>query len=203
VIDQLIARFAVDDRWKELERLWQLKEIGSRQCLTEELALIRITDAQLEGVLANIRLDPGAIGLLKLLSDFHVPVTVLSDGLDLFIKTILEGHDLCGLDILSNVMVRQGDRICIEFPHGQKSCEVSAGHCKCASACETAVPGRQSIYIGDGQSDLCAARKAGYVFAKAKLAECLDAERIPYRRFSSLEDIRHLLHSHWGKQPNA
>ncbi|HWB54029.1 MAG TPA: MtnX-like HAD-IB family phosphatase [Tepidisphaeraceae bacterium] len=198
VIDQLIYRFSINDSWKEIEKLWVLQEIGSRQCLSDELALVRIDDEQLEVFLNSIQLDAGAGALLKLFKRHDIPVTVLSDGIDYFIKRILERHGIGGLSIRCNKMVRKGEKIGLEFPYQQADCQASAAHCKCASACVLGVTGRKSIYIGDGRSDLCAARKAEVVFAKGELAKCLTKEGRSFYPFATLGDICEVLTAAWA-----
>lgn len=197
VIDQLIFRFAINNQWKELERLWALREIGSAQCLREELALVRITDRELQEFLESIRLDPGVEKLLEVICTGKVPLTILSDGLDYFIHVILARHRISGLDIRCNRMVRSGTSIGLEFPHQQANCQVAAGHCKCASARTTAMPGRTSIYIGDGLSDWCAARTASVVFAKGALAQLMKDHGQAFYPFDILRDVAEVLSEAW------
>ncbi|HEY1685071.1 MAG TPA: MtnX-like HAD-IB family phosphatase [Tepidisphaeraceae bacterium] len=197
VVDQLIVRYSINENWKALEKLWQLKEIGSRQCLSEELAAVRINEADLEKFLKSISLDAGAVGLLELLQRHGVPTLVLSDGLDVIIQTILRHHGISDLPVRCNRMTHRGDQISLSFPYENADCESAAGHCKCSSARACAVAERKAIYIGDGRSDLCAARKADYVFAKGELARCLEADGIHFERYTSLDDVRRTLQIHW------
>jgi 2,3-diketo-5-methylthio-1-phosphopentane phosphatase len=161
------------------------------------LDLVRINDSELEAFVASIRLDPGAIDLFKLIRILRIPLTVVSDGLDYFIHTILARHNVIGADVRCNRMVRNGTSIGVEFPYSQVDCEVAAGHCKCASARAVAVSERTSIYIGDGQSDLCAARNASVVFAKNALADLLSREEKVFYPFDSLKDVAAILVKTW------
>ncbi|MCX7597328.1 MAG: archease, partial [Armatimonadetes bacterium] len=52
---------------------------------------------------------------------------------------------------------------------------------------------RRIIYIGDGHSDLCAARHADVVFAKSHLAEILSAEGRPFLGFENLSQVAQML----------
>jgi 2-hydroxy-3-keto-5-methylthiopentenyl-1-phosphate phosphatase len=104
VLDDLIRTYAVNESWKMIEEQWQAGQIGSRQCLEQQLALVQVDDAELGRYLDSVELDPGAIALLKLLKKFHVPVAVLSDGIDLFIKRILKNHDVAHLPVRSNTI---------------------------------------------------------------------------------------------------
>ena len=51
--------------------------------------------------------------------------------------------------------------------------------------------GENVIYVGDGLSDLEAARGADYIFATAQLLKLLSTESIPCHNFSDFYDILH------------
>ena len=201
VIDELIRRYAIDDSWKIVEEQWQRGEIGSRECLSREFDVIRVAPAELTAFLAEIPLDPGARELFLLLRQHGVPVSVLSDGVDLFINQILSSAGLGGVTVRSNTIEYRGDRLRLVCPHHVPSCPVGAAHCKCASAQLLMEPGRRSIYIGDGRSDLCAARKADSVFAKGVLAASLASCGTPYTMFDGLAEVSAVLDSAWSGVP--
>lgn len=201
VLDELILRFAVNDSWKKLEREWQNGVIGSYECLTKEFDLLRVQPDQLEAFLDQVPLDPGVGRLLKLLSAFEVPVAVLSDGVDLFINRLLGRLGVGPVAVRANTIAQHGDRIRLLCPNSSPICEVAAAHCKCKSAMMLHQPGRLTIYIGDGRSDLCPARKAGLVFAKSTLAVSLAREAIPYLSFDTLHDVADTLSLMWAEEP--
>src|SRR2546423_5439290 len=63
VLDDLIRRFSIDDSWKMIEERWQAGLIGSRQCLEQQLALLDLSNEELNGFLDSVPLDPGAVNL--------------------------------------------------------------------------------------------------------------------------------------------
>src|ERR1700733_3670212 len=89
VLDELIAQYAEDESWQDIESRWQAGKIGSRECLLREFALLRVTALELDRFLDRIELDPGVERLLRLLERHGVPVAILSDGVDLFIRKLL------------------------------------------------------------------------------------------------------------------
>jgi 2,3-diketo-5-methylthio-1-phosphopentane phosphatase len=161
------------------------------------LALVEVSDEQLTAFLDSIGVDRGAVELVQLLERHEVPATVLSDGIDLFIRHILGRHGLGRLPIRSNTIVRRGKGMELRCPFNNSQCPSAAAHCKCGSAEALRQPQRQTIYIGDGRSDLCAARRADFVFAKGALAQLLAGEGIAFIRFETLADIERLLSSVW------
>ena len=74
-----------------------------------------------------------------------------------------------------------------EFPYRTECGQ--CGNCKAADLFRLREGFRRTIYIGDGHSDLCAARYADVIFAKEALAEdCLKAGR-PFRPFEGFGEV--------------
>jgi 2-hydroxy-3-keto-5-methylthiopentenyl-1-phosphate phosphatase len=198
VLDDLIQRYAVSDSWKLIEERWQAGIIGSRECLSQEFDLIRISKAELVEFLEGIEVDPGLNRLLGTLRRHQVPVHILSDGIEHFIRTVLARNGISDIPIRSNTLAHHGKRLSLRCPHTSDSCSSAAAHCKCSSAEELLQLGRKTIYIGDGRSDLCPSRKAGAVFAKAALAQALTREAIPFTPFVTLNDVSETLEAAWS-----
>lgn len=199
VVDSLVRGFSASDGWQALENAWQAGKIGSRACLAGQFALVRISDARLGSFLDSVTLDPGAPRLLGLLREHGVPATILSDGIDWFIDRILRSHGVQPPRVRSNTLVRSGATWRLECPHSSSKCPVASAHCKCASMERLGTAGRKRIYIGDGRSDVCAARKADVRFAKGTLAASLDDEGLEYFRFGTLHDVCAVLDSAWAR----
>lgn len=204
ILDELLARYAVDDSWQAIERQWQSGAIGSRECLSQQLALIRITPDELSNLLHSIQLDPGVERLMQMMTQLQIPTTIVSDGVDYFIEHMLSRLDPASipenLTIRANTVHQHGDRLDLVCPHLSPTCESAAAHCKCRSAVLMHTPGRQSIHVGDGLSDLCPARRANAVFAKGRLAEALAREEIPYIPFRTLDDVAAALEASWAQR---
>ncbi len=204
VLDEIIRRCAVDDSWKAAELSWQRGEIGSRECLSRQFEVVRASEETVDGVLRMIGLDPGFLPLLALLRSQGVPTAVVSDGADVFIQRLLTIGGVDNLAVRCNRLVRTGDRLSLAFPHAAIDCESSAAHCKCLSMRQLSSPRRvRSIYIGDGRSDVCAARKCDVVFAKQTLANVFAAEQRPFVRYSTLLDVAAILTKAWASSPIA
>ncbi len=197
VVDGLIRSFAVTDHWRALEADWQAGRIGSQACLAGQFDLVRIADDELEAFLDSVSLDPGAPSLLNMLRGWRVPVTILSDGIDWFIDRILRAGGVEPPPIRSNRLVRAEETLRLECPHQSAACSSAAAHCKCASLAALETAGTRRVYIGDGQSDLCVARKAHVRFAKGVLATRLTDEGLPFIPFRTLHDVCMILDACW------
>jgi len=200
VVDSLVRGFCATDAWRALEDAWQAGQIGSRECLAGQFSLVRIGEEDLDAFLASISLDPGTPRLFELLGRHGVPAMILSDGIDWFIDYILRAHDLQPPPVRSNTLVRSGASWQLVCPHFSPACQSAAAHCKCASMERLGTPGRWRIYVGDGRSDLCAARKAHLRFAKGTLAANLEDEGLEYAPFATLNDVCHVLETAWPQR---
>lgn len=206
-LDHLIGRYSRNDSWRLIEERWRAGVIGSRECLEREFDLLDLSPNQLQSELEGVALDPGAVELLNYLQSWNVPTVVLSDGIDSFIRSILGRHGVgVGLaiqppTIRANQILHNGTRLALHCPYSRSGCESGSAHCKCGSSADLATPGRHSVYVGDGRSDLCASRKAGTVFAKGALAASLTAEGRPFLPFNTLHDVLDVLKASWGAHP--
>ena len=199
VLDELIRRHAVDDSWVAVEAQWQRGLIGSRECLSRQLAVVRATEAELDRLLADIPLDPGVGRLFAVLAAARVPVAVVSDGIARFIGRLMARAELSHVPVRSNAVARRGAAMDLLCPHGSPDCVSAAAHCKCHSMVALGTAGRDChIYVGDGRSDLCPARRADVVFAKGVLAANLAAEGIAFVPFETLADVADTLASQWN-----
>ena len=197
VLDELIRQFAKNDSWRLIEERWAAGLIGSYDCLREEFALLRVAAPELTEFVRRIPIDTGFGPLLQLLRSRHVPVTILSDGVERFIRLILAENGLSDIPVYANRIAHRGDRLSLRCHLRSKSCESGAAHCKCNTSTLVGFPDRKNIYIGDGRSDLCPAGKADVVFAKGVLAQELSRRQIPFIPYSTLSEVAARLERTW------
>src|SRR5256885_16374397 len=63
VTDTLLNRFGKPG-WQELEDAWERGEIGSRECMKGQVALLDMDEAELRAHLDTIEIDPGFAGFV-------------------------------------------------------------------------------------------------------------------------------------------
>lgn len=197
VLDELVRRFAVNESWKAVEEQWQAGLIGSYDCLKQQLSLVRISPPELREFLDNIGIDPGFDELLSTLQQHDIPCAILSDGIDLFIRHVLSRAKEFDLSVRANSLNQLHAEPELQCRYRSAECESAAAHCKCASADQLKIEPRKTIYVGDGRSDLCPARKAHLVFAKNNLARLLEREQLPFIPFETLTDVARTLACVW------
>ncbi|HUP06335.1 MAG TPA: MtnX-like HAD-IB family phosphatase [Caldimonas sp.] len=157
--------------WQTLEARWLRGEIGSRDCLAGQVALLDMSRAELERVLDAIEIDPFFARFAAEAESRGIPLAIVSDGLDLAIAGVLQRHGLAHLPVRANRFEQVGERHWrLAFPYAERACTSASGNCKCALARAHADADRV-LYIGDGASDFCVAPRADRLFAKGKLLE--------------------------------
>jgi 2-hydroxy-3-keto-5-methylthiopentenyl-1-phosphate phosphatase len=165
VLDGIIERFSVNRDWIAYEEAWKKGKIGSRQCLDGQLRSIRVERAQLHAYLATVGIDASFGRLLALLRRHGVEPVIVSDSFTQLIGYILAQNGISGIPVHANSLRMHGNCLFPSFPHTGTECS-RCGHCKTATLASAAFAGKRAIYIGDGLSDLCPARRADLVFAK-------------------------------------
>jgi len=192
VFDDMLLRFAEDDSWRSLEERWKNKEIGSRQCLKEQISTINITKSSLDRYLATIKLDPYFKRVIRLLKQRCIKTVILSDNFDYILKRILRKNGINGLEVYSNKARIAGNRLIPSFPFTDGKCRVCA-HCKKKTMFTNGSNGSFKIYIGDGQSDICPAEHADRVFAKESLLDYCRKEGISHIPYKNLKKVYNYL----------
>jgi 2-hydroxy-3-keto-5-methylthiopentenyl-1-phosphate phosphatase len=188
--DLLLERFA-DPSWEAVEEEWKAGRIGSRECLVRQINLVRATPSQFDTFVAGIELDPGFQGFVDLCRAGGHDITVVSDGLDRTVDSVLARFGLMLPHFANHLEWLGGDRWRLTFPHARSDCRALSGNCKCQFA-EAAV-GKARIVVGDGRSDFCVAGGADLVLAKGPLARHCRAENLPYFAFQSFTEATDLL----------
>jgi 2-hydroxy-3-keto-5-methylthiopentenyl-1-phosphate phosphatase len=191
ICNEFLDHFAGD--WEAIDRAYAAGEVGSRAAYGRIAPLIRTNRPPvLDFILKHERLDPFFPEFLSFCRGRMIDLKIVSDGLDVCIEAILGKH---GLDVeyFSNrLLFREDDRIEFDFPPASEECG-RCGTCKRSLLSRFRADYDRIIYIGDGHSDICAARTADQIFAKDILYEkCMD-NGTPCLRYDDFGDIRRCL----------
>lgn len=188
--DALLQSHASDD-WHEIEARWARGEIGSRQCLSEQIGCLQTSLTEIETFARGVAIDPEFASFVRFCRARGVPISIVSDGIEQVIRTVLRRHGLWSIPVLANRLVVGSDgRLALDFPHGAPGCP--SGTCKCRTLSRVDGPargGRSILFFGDGRSDFCAATAvANVVAAKVKAPllahmRALDRPVIPFASF--------------------
>lgn len=190
--DRVLSRLA-SPAWEALEADWVAGRIDAAACMRSQIALIEGSDAELDAVLDAVELDPGFPAFAAWCLDHDIPLTIVSDGVDYFIRRILARHGLEDLPIVSNRLVGKAGARALAQPFRREGCAAGAGVCKCEVAEAGHRPSVTMVYIGDGRSDFCVSHRADILFAKDALADYAAQRGEAFERFETFDDITAML----------
>ncbi|RMD49574.1 MAG: hypothetical protein D6830_04610 [Ignavibacteria bacterium] len=170
-------------------RDWKDGKISSREVFSIGCEKTHITKEELYQFSDAIKIDPHFKAFYRYCLGKNYPLTVLSDGLDLYIKRILEKENLSEIKVIANELKFIGERsLRADFPYYEKGCLV-CGNCKGYQIRAHRQDGEFIIYVGDGYSDRCAVPEADMLFAKGDLKNyCLEKD-IPFKEFSGFDEV--------------
>lgn len=185
--DLILERFA-DPAWREVEALWRAGLIGSRECMSRQVAMIRASRDEMDAFIDTVEVDPGFSAFVRDCEARGLPVMVASDGLDRVVRAVLARIGHGDLPVAANALHFLGaDRWSLASPFARPDCRSASGTCKCAVA--GAGRGRFDLLIGDGRSDQCLALEADFVFAKHGLAAYCEDNAIAHAAFDQFADL--------------
>lgn|SRR5574344_887346 len=179
-----------DKKWLEIEQNWRLHKMNSQDCLIEEFNLIPNLSAELiDNFIDTVKIDSYFIEFNEIRLKNNVDFLIVSDGLDYFIKKILQKNKIKNIKIISNHAEFQSEKFLIKFPNKAESCTQQAGTCKCNVIKNLKKQYKEIYYIGDGNSDKCVANKVDYLFAKSELLEYCNHVNINCIEFKNFKEV--------------
>jgi 2,3-diketo-5-methylthio-1-phosphopentane phosphatase len=137
-------------------------------------------------------IDDNFSGFVDLCKCRDFGLAILSDGLDYYIRLILNKFGLGRLSFFSNVLRFRDGKLAPEFPYFDRGCG-KCGNCKRFHLKNLRGKDQKVVYIGDGLSDRCAVTEANVVFAKNDLSAFCRREGIRHHRFRDFGDVSEML----------
>jgi 2,3-diketo-5-methylthio-1-phosphopentane phosphatase len=169
-------------------------EINARECLTLECsALPSLTQEEIERFVDQFAIDPYFPAFVNFCMDRHIPLTIVSDGLDLYVRRILDNHRLGHLSWFANhaeCVSRAGSSVLVpSFPYRDAECD-RCGNCKRNHLITMSADDDIIVYVGDGISDQCPVHYADIVFAKDGLLVYCQRKNITAHAFRHFGDVQ-------------
>lgn len=199
VVDRVLEEFA-DPAWIDIERSWVNGEIGSRDCLAMQARLIKAKEHDLLDFVEGIAIDETFVDFAGYCKRNAIEISILSDGIDLFIESILNRHGLNDIRVFANGLGSINGSYEMVFPYLREDCLNKAGICKCKMMEELSTPDGINVLVGDGRSDFCLARKADLTFAKSALLDFCRVEKIPHIEHREFRDVIEWVRSQRGQR---
>ena len=170
-------------------------EIGARDCFRGEAeAMGRFSVADMEAWIDAQEIDESFGPFVTFCADAGMELAIVSDGLDFYIRRILERRGLGGVRLYANTLSfedRAADgtaRARVAFPHADAECGC-CGCCKRNIVLTSTADEEILCYVGDGFSDRCPAGYADIVFARDALQTHCQEQNISYYPFTTFAEV--------------
>ena len=169
-------RTYASESWLDLEQKWIRGEVGSRECISEQMRLFpNMTQEVLDEFIDSIEIDESFVSFYDHVKSSGIDFCVVSDGFDYFIKRILFKYGIKDAKLYSNHLEFEDGKFNVSFPYSSEKCKRKSGVCKCSVVSENTkrntIVTKRVIYAGDGISDFCVSDKVDILFAKGDLLE--------------------------------
>lgn len=177
-----------DPTWRDIDDEWIRGEIPTSERARRQFALVQATEHEFLELIERHTVDPAFPPLVAELQMQNIPVQVVSDGFDAYVRPMLRRAGLPDLPFQSNRLLFRDGAIELEFPHERPGHDPRGGW-KAGPVRALQSQGWRVAYAGDGMSDLSAARTADLLFARSQLADRCQLEGIPYHAFDGMRDV--------------
>ncbi len=177
--------------------------IGLRDYFERMLALLPMDRELIEDHLGGVVIRPGVHELVAWCAAASVDLEIVTEGLDLYVCPLLQRAGLADVPLSCNRAQPRAGGYRIVAPHDSESCERCL-NCKGARVRRAQRAGQAVAIVGDGASDLCAARCADLVLARDGLRRHCERENIDHLAWDSFADVLGALRVHaQPSQPGA
>jgi 2-hydroxy-3-keto-5-methylthiopentenyl-1-phosphate phosphatase len=190
VSEEILRAFATPE-WMDIDIRFQRGEIGSRECLVRQGALLEGTRRDmLRYALDRYAIDPTFAPFVAWAQDVGIEVAVASDGLGFYIEPMLRSAGVAGISILTNeVTLVPGERPSFFLPNAHPVC-VGCGTCKMQAVLSRRDRLGPVAFVGEGHSDRYGALYADVVFAKKHLVDICRADGVTFHPWETFDDVR-------------
>jgi len=188
----LIREHFAPEVWRDIEADYLREQITVEESNRRQFALIKESKERLqEFVRCNIDVRQGFPEFIADCKVKGTPLVIVSSGLDFYIEAVLSKLGMSDIELYCGKTEFNEKGIIVSYSN-QTGNTIKQGF-KVSKLNWLKQRDNTIIYIGDGLSDLEAARHANFVFATGHLAMLLKEEHIRWNQFNNFLDIRHML----------
>lgn len=171
------------------------EKISAVECFRRESEACGEVDvAELHRFLSSQEIDQSFQEFVTFCREQGFALTIVSDGMDYYIKIILEQHhiDVPFFSNTLNLIPINGSsnvRFSLSFPYTDEMCD----RCACCKRNHILTHSGDDdiiVYIGEGYSDRCPAKYADVTFAKGELLRYCLQEHLPCCQYETFRDIQ-------------
>lgn len=187
---RLYTHFSNGENLKYVE-MWKEGLISTRESMTREASLLNVGENEIYQFLDQFKLRDGASELYAFAKSSKIPFYIVSDGSNIYVKYILKKYKLEEIKYFTNSVTIENNHYIIEFPYNNGDC-TRCGCCKGARINEIVGGDKdrwETIFIGDGLSDICALEYVDKIFARGDLLKYCRSNNIKTCAYKDFFDI--------------
>jgi 2-hydroxy-3-keto-5-methylthiopentenyl-1-phosphate phosphatase len=189
VSEELLVAFG-DPGWPEYDHMVDHGEMGLREAAKRQSSMLSGSrEEMLAYALEHAEMDPTFAPFVRWAETLDMPLALVSDGFAFYIRPILESAGLGHVRVVTNELSFEGGRPALSHPNGHPGC-IGCGTCKMLAVQRFQRDHGPVAFVGEGQSDRYGALYADVVFAKLALVELCERDGVPFRPWSSFDDVR-------------
>ncbi|MFC1981847.1 MtnX-like HAD-IB family phosphatase [Chloroflexota bacterium] len=185
----LREQYACGD-WQKIDSDYLHGHLTVEQSNKLQFAFIKEPKERLqEFVLQHIELRPGFVEFVRYCQGSAIPFAIVSNGLDFYIEPVLVEIGMPDIELHCGRTSFSRDGIDVSY-HDPEGNVLNHGFKK-KYLTWLKKRGTKIIYLGDGLSDLEAARQADHVFATGHLPDLLNTQSTAHSTFSDFYELLH------------
>lgn len=183
----LLDTFAKGD-WRKLFQQYRENKISVGDFNTKAFAMVKAGSEELLQVARDkVRLRDGLHNLVAYCQERGFRLVIVSNGLDFYIKSILENVGLGNIEVHAAQTKFNPGRLEVQYI-GPEGNPLNSGF-KEAYTKLFLKQGYQVAYVGNGPSDIFPASLAQHVFARDGLLESCREKKLKCKPFDNLNDV--------------
>ena len=179
-----------DPDWRRIDEALENGEVTFEESLRKEFAMIKVSQERILGELDRVVvLRPHFQQLVDCCRSNHIPLTIVSGGLDFCIQHFLDRDDwLKYIEICAPKSQLTENGYSLTFP---KLFSISSLNFKDDLVRHEKMRGKRVYYIGNGFGDYAAARESNYAFAikGSKLEELCRIHNVPHEGIDDFQRV--------------
>ena len=185
VAEHLMEHFG-EPGWRDWDERWIRREVDTRAAIRGQVApFAGLHDELIAYAVSHCPLDPTFPAFVQWCRGDDVQVTIVSDGLGLYIRPILAANGVTDVAIVTNDWAGG----VMAFPNGHPECDW-CGTCKMLAVRRAPGP---VAFVGEGHSDRYGALYADVVFAKDELVQICRDDGVAFLPYANFDDVRRQL----------
>ncbi|MDP6102044.1 MAG: MtnX-like HAD-IB family phosphatase [Dehalococcoidia bacterium] len=184
--------------WRKVDEDYRAGRISVEECQRSQFARMKIGPKEVQRyAIREVEMRPGFSQAVEYCRNEGIRFVIVSNGLDLYIDSILENLGLADLERYSGQARITDVGIAVDYvdPMGTQLTE----NFKTACLKYLRAGNQPVVCIGDSVSDIPPALGADHVIARSELLNHFQRHQLPYLAFETFYDVQHhlqnLLHS--------